>query len=502
MAKTLGMCGSLAGPHYRLNFTTMTARRAVLAFLALVACGCEEAPRPIAPVSESGELVVLTVNGPATYFEDAQGLPSGFEYDLATLFARELKAKPRFLVIDNPAKIDRALRTGQAHLAAAALTRHFDFPGGLAWGPSYFTTQHQVVGRSGEPRAKSFDDIAGKRIGVIEESVGEYLLGEHPKISAAPLERLPPGASTVDLLDQVQKAALDYALVESTRFTLARRFFPQLEVAFNVGKPLDYAWLVAPVDKKPIMDAAGPFFERIRKDGTLKRLVDRYYGHALRMTSVDSGALLEKIPAMLPSLKPYFQEAEAHSGVDWRLIAAIGYQESHWDPAATSPTGVRGLMMLTDETAERLQVKNRLDARDSIIGGARYFALLKEALHPRIGEPDKTYLALAAYNLGLGHLEDARIVAQRHNLTPDKWQDVRQVLGKLAEPETFNTLKHGYARGFEALQLVDNVRNYHDILVRMEPREIAVPGGAPAEPKGEPPKPAPQFSSKGTAPGK
>lgn len=467
---------------------TMTARRAVLAFLALMASGCEEAPRPIPPVSESGELVVLTVNGPATYFEDAQGLPSGFEYDLAVLFAKEMKAKVRFVVIDNPAKIDRALRAGQAHVAAAALTRHFDFPGGLAWGPSYFTTQHQVVGRTGEARPKSLDDIAGKPIGVIEESVGEYLLSENPKIASMPLERLPPAASTLELLEQVAKGRLDYALVESTRFTLARRFFPQLEVSFNVGKPLDYAWLVSPVDKKPILEAAVPFFERIRKDGTLKRLVDRYYSHALRMNALDSGALLEKIPTVLPQLKPYFQEAEALSGIDWRLVAAIGYQESHWDAAATSPTGVRGLMMLTDETAERLQVKNRLDARDSIIGGARYFALLKEALHPRIGEPDKTYLALAAYNLGLGHLEDARIVAQQHKLNPDKWQDVRQVLGKLAEPETFNSLKHGYARGFEALQLVDNVRNYHDILVKMEPREPAAP------------PPEPQLSSKGTAP--
>jgi membrane-bound lytic murein transglycosylase F len=157
-------------------------------------------------------------------------------------------------------------------------------------------------------------------------------------------------------------------------------------------------------------------------------------------------------------------------------------------------------MMLTDETAERLQVKNRLDARDSILGGARYFALLKEALHPRIAEPDKTYLALAAYNLGLGHLEDARIVAQQNKLNPDKWQDVRQVLGKLAEPETFSTLKHGYARGFEALQLVDNVRNYYDILVNMEPREAPIPGVAHQAQL--PNTAAPQFSSKGTAPGK
>jgi len=447
----------------------MAARR-IIALLACLAGGCDEAPKPIAPIAGSGELVVLTVNGPASYFEDAQGLPSGLEYDLATLFAKELNARPAFILTDNPAKIDRILRQGKAHVAAAALARHFDFPGGLAWGPAYLNTQHQIVCRGGEPKAKSLDELSGKRIGVIEESVADYLLADPPKLTV-PIERLPPGISTADLLEQVANGHLDCALVESTRYTLARRFFPQLEVAFNLGKPVDYAWLISTVDKKRILEAAVPFFDRIRKDGTLKRLIDRYYGHATRFSAIDAGALIEQIATQLPKLKPFFEEAERVSGVDWRLVAAIGYQESHWNPLATSPTGVRGLMMLTEETAERLQVKDRLNARESILAGARYFALLKEALPPRLAEPDRTYLALAAYNIGLGHLEDARILAQKANLNPDKWQDVRQVLGKLAEPESFQALKHGYARGSEALQLVDNIRNYYDILARLEPRD-------------------------------
>jgi peptidoglycan lytic transglycosylase F len=484
---TFAMGDSLEGLHYN---STMTARRIIL-FIACLAAGCEEAPKPIAPIAESGELVVLTVNGPSSYFEDAQGLPSGLEYDLATLFAKELKVKPAFVLIDNPAKIDRVLRQGQAHLAAAALARHFDFPGGLAWGPAYLNTQHQIVCRAADPRAKKLEDLSGKRIGVIEESVADYLLTDPPKLEV-PIERLPPGTSTADLLEQVARGKLDCALVESTRFTLARRFFPQLEVAFNVGKPVDYAWLVSTVDKKRILDAAGPFFERIRKDGTLKRLVDRYYGHATRFSSIDASAFLEQIAEMLPKLRGHFLEAERASGVDWRLVAAIGYQESHWDAKATSPTGVRGLMMLTEETADRLQIKDRLDARESIIGGARYFALLKEALPARLPEPDRTYLALAAYNIGIGHLEDARILAQRANLNPDKWQDVRQVIARLADPETFQSLKHGYARGGEALQLVDNIRNYYDVLARLEPRETHVlPAPASAEA---------QASSKGSTP--
>jgi len=444
--------------------------RCIIALLACLAGACERGPKPVAPLAESGELVVLTVNGPSTYFEDAQGLPSGLEYDLATLFAKELKVKATFVLTDNPAKIDRLLREGQAHIAAAALARHFDFPGGLAWGPSYHATQHQVACRAMDPKPKGLPDLAGKRVGVIEESVADYLLTDPPKLSV-PIERLPPGTSTADLLEQVESGKLDCALVESTRYTLARRFFPTLEVAFNMGKPVDYSWLVAPIDKKRILEAAGPFFERLRKDGTLKRLIDRYYGHALRFTAVDSSTLLEQIGAQLPKLKPYFMEAELASGIDWRLVAAIGYQESHWDPKATSPTGVRGLMMLTEDTADRLQIKDRLDARDSIVGGARYFALLKEQLPPRIDEPDRTWLALAAYNVGIGHLEDARVLAQRANLNPDKWQDVRQVIAKLAEPESFQSLKHGYARGGEAMQLVDNIRNYYDVLSRIEPRD-------------------------------
>src|SRR6188508_1095990 len=108
----------------------MIGRRVATLLVAGFTAACGEAPAPIAPVAQSGELVVLTLNGPVTYFEDAQGLPSGFEYD-------------------------RVQRQGRAHVAAAGLARHFDYPGGLAWGPPYLTTQHQVVGRPGTgPRPK------------------------------------------------------------------------------------------------------------------------------------------------------------------------------------------------------------------------------------------------------------------------------------------------------------------------------------------------------------
>ena len=192
-----------------------------------------------------------------------------------------------------------------------------------------------------------------------------------------------------------------------------------------------------------------PFFERPRRDGTLKRLLARHYGHAAKFSAIDSGALLEDIATRLPKLKPYFEEGEQVSGIDPRLIAAIGYQESHWDPGATSPTGVRGLMMLTEETADRLQVKNRLDPRESIVGGARYFALVKGvcSVAAHRGAGPHVPRARRVQPGHLGHLEDGRILAQRAGLNPDKWQDVRQALPRLAEPDAFQSLAHGYARG-------------------------------------------------------
>lgn len=447
----------------------MVVRR-LLSLIACLAAACDYGPKPVAPIEQAGELVVLTVNGPATYFEDAEGHPSGFEHDLATLFARDLGVKPRFVLADNASKIEPAIKRGQAHLAAAALVRHLDLPGGVAWGPSYFTAQHQIVYRMGDPRPKALPDIAGKRVGVVEESYADSLLSEPPKLSV-PIERLAPGTPTTDLLQQVADGKLDYALVESTRFTLLRKHFPQLEVAFNVGKPVEYGWLIAGVDRKRIADAAKVFFERIAKDGTLKRLTERHYGHVTRISMIDASTLLERIGTMLPTYRGFFVEAEQATGVDWRLLAAIGYQESHWDPKATSPTGVRGLMMLTEETAQRLQVKDRLDARESILGGARYLVLMRDALPPRIIEPDRTYLALAAYNVGIGHLEDARILAQRAGLDPDQWQNVRQQIAKLADPNVYPSLKHGFARGPETLQFVDNIRNYMDMLNRLAPRD-------------------------------
>src|SRR3989338_7795186 len=187
----------------------------------------------------------------------------------------------------------------------------------------------------------------------------------------------------------------------------------------------------------------------------------------------DAASFISRRNTVLPRYRHLFEEAARLTGEDWQLLAALAYQESQWDPLATSSTNVRGMMMLTEDTADRMKVKNRLDARESVIAGAKYLVLLKEQMPDRIPEPDRTWLALAAYNQGYGHLEDARILTKRAGLNPDSWADVKKWMPLLTQPDYYGTLKHGYARGGEAVILVESIRGYYDMLKRLEPGQLA-----------------------------
>jgi membrane-bound lytic murein transglycosylase F len=179
---------------------------------------------------------------------------------------------------------------------------------------------------------------------------------------------------------------------------------------------------------------------------------------------------------ILPKLREDFIAAQSISGIDWRLIAAVAYHESQWEAEATSPTGVRGIMMLTEETADRLGVKNRLDPRESILAGARYINLLKDLQPDGVREPDRTWLALAAYNIGPGSFNAARTLAKQLGADPTAWYEMKRILPLLAKPQYYQRLKSGRARGGEAVILVENIRAYYDILVR---NESAYQTGAP-----------------------
>ncbi len=463
----------------------------VLGIAAVAAVGLgirktEYAPQwmrsPLKAPRETGELVILTLRGPTT----TQDLPTagkgkdesqtGFEHDLATLFAKELGVEPRFVVMPSYKNLIQELRANTAHIAAAGITPTIDLRNEFAFGPSYRIIQYQLIYRTADPKPKTLRDAAGKRIAVIAETPAHDILreltGDYPEMI---LDVLPHETNPDDVLKRLDDELCDFALVDAIGFAVGKRLHPDLSSGFNVGRENRVAWAFSPIADYDLQRSAVLFFDKIKQNGTLIRLMDRYYGHINRIQPIDSESLLEKMQTILPKLRSYFHEAQQLTGIDWRVLASIGYQESHWDALATSPTGVRGLMMLTEDTADRMGVKNRLDPRESIIGGAKYVQLLRDIVPVRIPEPDRTWLALAAYNQGYGHLEDARILTQRMKLNADSWLDVRKAYSKLKEPEIHGSLKHGFARGDEAVQFVENIRNYTDIITRLEkPLELDI----------------------------
>ncbi|WP_124951334.1 membrane-bound lytic murein transglycosylase MltF [Sulfuriferula thiophila] len=448
--------------------------RILLFLFTLILAGCDMpnlppvVPHPIAAPAKSGELVVLTHNGPTTYYEGADGKPSGFEYDLVTLFAQEYGYKVRFVETANLNEMFTLLSQHQAHFAAAGISALDSRKTTLQFGPPYLTVNQQVIYNTDGVKPRNFSDLKGLRV--------EVVAGTSHVETLRKAARNVPGLKWQEMqakwdeesLDRLSRGEVDAVLVDSNEFDIARKFYTNLDAAFEVPQSDQLAWAFPKISDPLLLKQTQQFFQKIHRDGTLKQIVDRYYGHADRLEGADVAGFLDKMQSVLPKFRKFFQEGQSITGIDWRLLAAIGYQESHWDPFATSPTGVRGLMMMTSDTADRMGVDDRLNARQSILGGARYLALLVDQMSLKIEEPDRTWMALAAYNQGQGHLEDARILAQRRKLNPSAWCDIKQTMPLLGSSVHNATVKHGFCRGGEAVIFVENIRTYYDILVKYE----------------------------------
>ena len=434
----------------------------LLAFLA--AC----APDPLPSPEQSGELVVVTRNGPTTYFLDSDENPSGFEFDLVNAFASRQGWTVRFILADNLETLFETLATGQAHLAAAGITASDERRNRLRFGPNYGQVKEWVVCRQGDRLPSQVQDLVGRRLEVVAGSshADRLALLRHSVPALEWVEVKTPGSE--ELLERVEIGLADCTLVDSDSLDVARNFHPALRPAFVLESAQPQAWVLGRSIDMGLSRKVVAFFRDLERSGDLVRLRERYFGHITRLQEADVLGILEKRGMLLRDLREHFHDAQGETGLDWRLLAAIAYQESHWDSHATSPTGVRGMMMLTADTADRLGVKNRLDARESILGGARYVAMLKDALPEEVGEPDRTWLALAAYNVGLGHLLDARNLARKLGKNPDEWRDMKAVLPLLTRGEYNRSLKYGFARGGEARAFAENVRIYYDILLKYE----------------------------------
>lgn len=432
--------------------------------LAAFTIGCSRLDAP----EQSGELVVAMLNDPVFYQPVSNsGEPGGFEYELVAAFAEANHLKLRIVSAATPARLKRLVKNGKVHFAASMAvqpTSELRFTEPLREAKLLLVQHTDAI-----PLAKDAP-LEGQTVEVMAGSPAIPTLSQLGLTAPYGIAELRKG-NDVDLLARVEDRRAALAATDSAHYDVAANFYPDLVVSRELPGSVAYAWAFAGEDHG-LQAKAEAFLKEYKDDGRLARLYDRYFGHIKRIRPIDAALLLEDMRTLLPDFRSYFLQAQTLTGIDWRLLAALAYQESRWDPLATSPTGVRGMMMLTEDTADRLRVKNRLDPKESIIAGARYLADLMDRLPANVPFPDRQWLALAAYNLGMGHLNGARQFAVGMKRDPTSWYEMKSVLPLLARPEYYSRLKAGRARGGEAVILVENVRTFFDIIARHEPPHL------------------------------
>ncbi|NOX10030.1 MAG: membrane-bound lytic murein transglycosylase MltF [Gammaproteobacteria bacterium] len=439
--------------------------------LSIALLGCESRLSQLEQIKRGGELRVITHNSATTYYESHDGY-AGLEYDMALLFAQRLGIKLHMVIANHFADIIPLIQQGKADFAAAGLAITEQHQKQVLFSSSYQSISPQLVYRAGNTRPQELNRLDGT-LEII--SNGNYidrlqhLQQEYINLNWQENSEL----SSEELLRMVWEEVIDYTVADSNEVAINRRYYPELRVAQEIGAPQYLAWAFAKTDDLSLYNEVQSFFHDIKENGTLEHLIERYYGHVQKFDYVNTRRYLNHIDKRLPKYEAIFKQASLDSAIDWRLLAAMGYQESHWNPNARSPTGVRGIMMLTLNTTRELGLDNRLDPVQSIHGGLRYLEKIRARIPARVNEPDRTWMALTAYNIGYGHLEDARIIALQNGDNPDYWVNIKKSLPLLSQKKWYRQLRHGYARGHEALQYVENIRSYYDILVRKTDEKTA-----------------------------
>ncbi|MBT8102462.1 MAG: membrane-bound lytic murein transglycosylase MltF [Gammaproteobacteria bacterium] len=446
---------------------------------------CSAPPSVLEQVLDTGELRVVTRDSPTAYTIGPNG-PSGPEYDLVQAFADELGVALVVETVDSVSEIMPILIAGDAHMAAAGLSITESRREFLNFGHPYKSVDVHLIYKLGTGKPRSVEDVLDRSIEVVAGSSHVDLLTSlqkaYPELSWAENADV----EFAELLTKVAMDDIDLTVADSPDFNIQRHFYPDLRIALDleIGDPI--AWAFPKGTGNSLLARADEFLIDADRSGMLARVLDRYFGHTRKFDYVGTRNFIRHYESRLPRYRAMFEQAGREWGADWRLLAAIGYQESHWRSQAVSPTGVRGLMMLTQDTADYLSIDDRLDPESSIFGGARYFVRQTERVADTVGEPDRTWMALAAYNVGFNHIKDARMITEWQGGNPDSWLDLRKALPLLSQRKWYTRVPYGYARGWEPVLYVSNIRRYYNILkwltANEEPPESEVLDESPDSP--------------------
>ncbi len=439
----------------------------------------------VAGIIARGELRVSTINSPLTYAA-INNKDYGLDYELAKRFADYLGVKLKVTVRQNISQLFDDLDAGKTDMLAAGLVYNTERVKNYQAGPTYYSVSQQLVYRVGGNRPRTLAGINAEQLAIAPGHVALNDLQALKESKYPDLNwRVDEKRGTTALMQAVIDGTLEYTVADSVAVSLFQRVHPELAVALDISDEQPVTWFSEKSEDNSLSAAMLDFFNSMNEDGTLARLEEKYLGHGNDFDYVDTRTFLRAVQNTLPDLKPLFEKYARQ--IDWRLLAAIAWQESHWDPQATSPTGVRGMMMLTRNTAQSLGLTDRTDAEQSLDGGMRYLQDMMAKVPEAIPKEERIWFALAAYNMGYAHMLDAMALTKKQKGNPNSWSDVKQRLPLLSQKPYYSRLKYGYARGHEAYAYVENIRKYHISLVgylseqeRKAAQEMAIAEAYPA----------------------
>ncbi|PHR84288.1 MAG: membrane-bound lytic murein transglycosylase MltF [Colwellia sp.] len=449
------------------NFFQKINNKVLFVFLLLplfFSCSEQKQQASFARILERGYVSVGTLFGPNSYYVQTDGF-AGFEYDLAKKYAEYLNVDLKIVPSYSLDALFFKLNTGEVDLLAAGLSVTEKRLSRFRFAPSYEQVSQKLVFKQGKVRPRKLSDLTGKLMITASSSHVEnleVLKQEHNELNWLETSEF----DSEELLLKILNDEIDYTVIDSNTLAVNRRYYPEISVGFTIQKAEPLAWMLNKNGDDAILASLIEFFGQVHHNGTLLALDDKYYGHIEQFNYVETRTFIRAVSTKLPKYQALFEKYAQE--IDWRLLAAISYQESHWRPHARSHTGVRGMMMLTLATAKQMGIKSRLDAEQSIRGGAKYFKRMINKMPDRIPSPDRMWFALASYNVGFGHLNDARIITQQQGGDPDRWVEVKTRLPLLQQKKYYKKTKYGYARGKEPVHYVENIRRYYDTLAWLD----------------------------------
>ncbi len=438
---------------------------ALLAFAVGYAAFYMSYVRPVsqglAAIKAEGRLVVLTRLAPTTYYLGTEG-QTGFDYLLTQQLGKALGVEVEYRTYETEPELLAALAKRKGHIVAAGLVATDARRAQFAFAPNDQTVRELVICRRDIPLPKTPKDLIGLNMAVSEGTAG----GDAAIALAAKTEGLVIASAqepVEKLFERVASGTLDCTAGNTLELQVNNPYYPELVEAFPLSANESVAWFAAP-GSQDVAEFAKTWLAGMKKSGALAETGRRFFGFLPPFDYVDVRSFQAAASDTLPDYEKAMRDAARETGLPWQLIAAVAYQESHWKHDARSHTGVRGIMMLTEDTADHLGVQDRLDPVDSIFAGARYIADLRNRIPEGVEEPDRLWFALTAYNMGYAHLLDARALAERLGLNKNRWTDLRRALSLINKPEYAAELKFGPAKGGQALRFVQQVRAYKHIL--------------------------------------